>query len=394
MSNAASRIFLWLQCLVLSIFLTACGGGASGGSGGGVNVSAPGIGSGGTGVSFGPITGFGSIVVDDVHYDIDGITPLIEDAAELKLGMVVRVTGAPVASSGTMTATSVSTAAELRGAVGAIDLAAQTFEVLGVTVSTDNATIYDGFVSLNTLGVGQFVQVNGLPLGSGGLRATRIEKIAVPAELITTGPVNNLNAASNTFNIGATTMNFASSELEGMSRSELANGLMVRVRGQLSGGEVVARKVQRWQAAVAENGVLSSSGVISGYTSISGTFNVSGIVVNASSAAVTGGNPNTVGNGVKVDVEGTMINGVLQANKLKIRHIPGAGNLPSFSAEGKIVQFLSPSSFRVKGQKIDASQPGVVFVNGTSASLAQNVSVSIIGTQVVDDVLIATQVTF
>lgn len=383
----------------MSVFLTACGGGSTGtgGSssvGGGTNVSAPGIGSGGTGVSFGPITGFGSIVVDDVHYDIDGITPSIEDASELKLGMVVRVMADGVASGATVTATSVSTAAELRGAVGAINLSAGTFEVLGVMVSTDSATIYDGFVSLNTLSVGQFVQVNGLPLGGGGLRATRIEKIAAPAELITTGPVSNLNAALNTFNLGAATINFSSSELQGMSRSELANGLMVRVRGQLSGSEVVARKVQRWQAAVAENGLLSSGGVISGYTSIAGTFNVSGIVVNASTAAVTGGNPNTVGNGVKVDVEGTMISGVLQASKLKIRHVPGAGNLPSFSAEGKIAQFVSPGSFRVKGQKIDASQPGVVFVNGTSASLAQNVSVSIIGTQVVDGVLIATQVTF
>ena len=49
---------------------------------------------------------------------------------------------------------------------------------------------------LSTLGTGQFVQINGLPLSSGGLRATRIEKIAAPVELITTGPIANLNTSS------------------------------------------------------------------------------------------------------------------------------------------------------------------------------------------------------
>ena len=41
--------------------------GAAGGSCGGVNVSVSGVGSGGA--------GFNSIVVDDVHHHIDGITP-------------------------------------------------------------------------------------------------------------------------------------------------------------------------------------------------------------------------------------------------------------------------------------------------------------------------------
>jgi hypothetical protein len=403
MSKHRSPIFLLLRCLFLSVCLTACGGG--GGDGGGVNVAAPGvgsggtgspIGSGGTGVSVGPITGFGSIIVNDVHYNIDGIAPSIEDASELKLGMVVRVTGDATASGDitTGTATSVSAAAELRGAVGGIDVAAGTVDVLGVTVSTDSATVYDGFMSLSTLGTGQFVQINGLPLSSGGLHATRIEKIATPAALITTGPIANLNTSSTTFKIGSSTVNFGSATLAGMTSSELANGLVVRVRGQLSGSDVVATKLQRWQASVAEGAPLSFAGVISGYTSLSSTFTVSDIAVNASAAAITGGNPNRLGNGVKVDAEGTFVNGVLQATKLKIRHIPGAGNLPSFSATGPITQFVSPSNFKVKGQAIDATQAGVVFVNGTAANLANSVSVSVIGNQVVNGVLIAMQVTF
>lgn len=393
MSKYRSRIFLLLRCLFLSVCVAACGGG------GGVNVASPGvgsggtgspIGSGGTGVSVGPVTGFGSIIVDDVHYNIDGIAPTIEDATELKLGMVVRVTG----DTTTGTATSVSAAAELRGTVGGIDVAAGTFDVLGVTVSTDSATVYDGFISLSTLATGQFVQINGLPLSSGGLYATRIEKIVAPAELITTGPIANLNTSSTTFKIGSSTVNFGSTTLAGMTSSELANGSVVRVRGQLSGGVFAATKIQRWQAPVAEGTPLSFAGVISGYTPLSSTFTVSDIAVNASAAVITGGNRNSLGNGVKVDAEGTFVNGVLRATKLKIRHIPGAGNLPSFSATGPITQFVSPSSFKVKGQAIDATQAGVVFVNGSAANLANSVPVSVIGNQVVNGVLIATQVTF
>lgn len=397
MSKYRSHIFLLLRCLFLSVCVAACGGGT--------NVAGSGVGSGGTGspivpagagTSIGPITGFGSIIVDDVHYNIDGIAPSIEDATELKLGMVVRVTGDAAASGDTTTrtATSVSAAAELWGVVGGIDVAAGTFDVLGVTVSTDSATVYDGFISLSTLGTGQFVQISGLPLSSGGLRATRIEKITTPAELITTGPIANLSTSSATFQVGSSTVNFGSATLAGMASSELANGSVVRVRGQLSGGVFAATKIQRWQAPVAEGTPLSFAGVISGYTSLSSTFTVSDIAVNASAAAVTGGNRNSLGNGVKVDAEGTFVNGVLRATKLKIRHIPGAANLPSFSAAGRITQFVSPSSFKVKGQAIDATQAGVVFVNGSAANLANSVPVSVIGNQVVNGVLIATQVTF
>ena len=62
----------------------------------------------------GPIAGFGSIVVDDVRHNIDAIIPSIENADKPKIGMVVRVTGSQVALDGSSTATSVSSAAELR----------------------------------------------------------------------------------------------------------------------------------------------------------------------------------------------------------------------------------------------------------------------------------------
>ena len=56
--------------------------------------------------------------------------------------------------------------------------------------------------------------------------------------------------------------------------------------------------------------------------------------------------------------------------------------------------FSSPASFRVRGQPIDASGPGVVFVNGTAANLRSGVQVRVEGSRVVNGVLIATRVVF
>lgn len=89
-----------------------------------------------------------------------------------------------------------------------------------------------------------------------------------------------------------------------------------------------------------------------------------------------------------------MRHGILKATKLKVRHVPGTGGPPSFTLIGNIGNFASPSSFRVRGQPVDAGGPAVVFVNGTASSLGNGVGVVIVGAQVVNGVLIATRVTF
>ena len=93
------------------------------------------------------------------------------------------------------------------------------------------------------------------------------------------------------------------------------------------------------------------------------------------------GLPGSIGNGVKVEVAGTMSNGVLKATKLKIRHVPGTGGPVSFVLIGNIGNFGSASSFRVRGQPVNAGGPGVVFVNGSAANLGNGVRVSIEGDQ-------------
>jgi hypothetical protein len=61
---------------------------------------------------------------------------------------------------------------------------------------------------------------------------------------------------------------------------------------------------------------------------------------------------------------------------------------------GSVGNYTSAASFRVRGQSVDASAPGVVFMNGTQADLANGVDVTVLGSQVVNGVLIANQVSF
>ena len=116
-----------------------------------------------------------------------------------------------------------------------------------------------------------------------------------------------------------------------------------------------------------------------------------GTPIDASAAQVTGGQAQKLGNGVTVVASGTLSDaGVLVASKIKIRHIPGGGALPSFSLVGPITNFNSLADMTVKGQRVDASAATIVG----AGQPANGVRVSVQGSQVVGGVLLATQLSF
>ena len=174
-----------------------------------------------------------------------------------------------------------------------------------------------------------------------------------------------------------------------------ANGTLVRVRANtVLPGWLPATVVQWWYPVPRANATpVQIAGIVTDYAGL-GSLRVLGVPVNASSATITGGLAGAVGNGVKVEVGGVMSNGVLQATKLKIRNVPGTGGPSSFNLIGAIGNFSSAASFWVKDQPIDASGPGVVFVNGSVANLGNGVNVNVVGSQVVNGVLVATRVAF
>lgn len=362
-----------------------------------------GVGSGGTGVStadatgIGSVGGLGSIILNGVRYNTDAATTSLEDATELQIGMSVRIAGKIDSEFTAATAQQVESAAELRGAVSAIDTGGGSFTVMGTTVTIDNATVWSGANSLAEVMIGNVVQVWGLPSAPGTLRATRVELKPVSAEPLVTGTVQNLDRLAQQFTLGQLTVRYAGATFSGgIDASTLAEGAIVRVRGSAAPvlGIFTASKVQGWYAVPTQNAAaVQLAGVITNYGGLN-VFKVLGTAVDASNALVTGGPKSAIGDGVKVELDGFMTNGVLVVKKLRIRYIPGTGGPVAFTVIGAIGNYLSPSSFVVKGQQVNASDPATVFENGSAADLANGRRVTVVGNAVVDGVLTAQTVTF
>lgn len=371
------------------------GTGVAGGVGsGGTGVSGDGSGTGdaSAAVGIGSVDGFGSIIVNETRWQIDRANVFIADDAELKLGMSVRVAGRMSADLSRGTATSVVTAAELRGPVANADAASGRFEVMGIQVSTDENTLYEGLGTPGRLGNGTVVQVYGLPVGSGQLRATRIQRRDGSPDPIVTGAISQLNAAGRSFKLGNLTVSYAGASFSaGLAQTALANGQVVRVRAAQGprGGTLEAASVQSWYAvgAPVSGARLSLAGLVTDFVS-QADFKVQGVRVSGARTNVSGGPARALINGARVEVSGTVANGVLVLDKLRLRG--GAEGAPiSYSVSGKISQFESLARFKVHGQWIDASGPGLVVSGGTAAQVARGRTVKVTGGKMAGDALIA-----
>ena len=383
---------------------TGSGSSGSGGSGDTAsngNTDGSGVGSGGTGVTadaagIGAADGLGSIILNGLRYTTDTATITVEDATELQIGMSARVAGKVDPDFTRGIATQVVSAAELRGAVSRIDVGAGSFVVMGINVTIDAATVWADVNGLANVADGSLVQVWGLPGAPGTLRATRVQTAPTLTAPLVTGAIQGLNTANQTFTLGQLTVSYGGASFTGIDASSLANGVIVRARGTAApvGNAFTATQVQGWYAIPTSNGIaLQLAGDITDFVS-RGAFKVLGTPVDATNAQITGGPVGSLGNGVKVEVDGFMSGGVLVVKKLRIRHVPGTGGPASFTLIGAIGGYQSSANFRVQGQPVDASGPGTTFENGTAANLANGQRVTVVGDRVVDGVLIAQRVTF
>ena len=374
---------------------TSTAGGAAGAATAAAGDDGSGVGSGGTGISataavgIGSVDGLGSVIVNGIRYNTDAAQFFVQDAPELLLGMSVKVSGTVNSDLKTGTTTRVESAADIRGPISTVDLTGGTFTLLGTTVSTDPETVWADSGGLSSIAAGSTVQVWGLPAAPGMLRATRVAQVAPSAAPVLTGTVQNLDMASRVFSLGQLQVRYAAT-------TPLAEGIVVRVRAGLWDGTSVlnAATVENWYTVPQSAGTrIDLDGLITDYSGLA-AFRVLGTAVDATGVQITGGQSANIGNGVKVEVAGLLVNGVVRATKLKIRHIPGTGGSSSFTLIGTVGAFVGPANFRVRGQPINASRPGVVFLNGSAAALGNGANVTVAGTQILNGVLLADTVTF
>lgn len=386
--------------LTLCLSLAACGGGDvfMVGSGNG-----SGVGSGGTGITtsavgIGVVDGFGSVIVNGVRFGTDTAQISAEDADSLRFGMTVLVSGTINTDLTTGIATTVLSTPEFRGPVTAVDAIAGEFVLLDSRISVDEATVYDGLISLSTVPMGATLQVYALPEGGGRWRATRIEAANSGAPLIMSGAIQDLDVASKTFRLGGVLVNYgASSPIGNLVNDLLLNGMTVYVRTAAVpvNGVVNAQQIRQGHT-LPKTGKFAANllGIVSNFSNLSSEFFLYGTRVNAASAQITGGPSSSIGNGVKLEIAGTMVDGVLMASRARIRHVPGTGGPASFELIGVVGAYQSIADFRVNGQPVNASGNNVVFINGSPASLRSGARVTVRGSQVMSGVLQAQEIRF
>jgi hypothetical protein len=249
---------LTLSLAVLA--LSACGGGGS--SGGGDVVADNGGNTGGiegTGVRvFASIDGFGSVIVEGIEFDTSNASIEIDDEPgtedNLQSGDVVIVYG-EIDAEGNASASVIISDDVVRGPVEQIDLANDTFIVLGQVVRVSVDTAFDDDIPLNGiegLVEGQSVRVSGYRDADGVIRATRIDD-SDSNELQIIGEVINANDTAMTFQIGtlftagAFTVNYAGATLdEDFGGNPPADGDLVEAEGMMlnAAGELVALEVE------------------------------------------------------------------------------------------------------------------------------------------------------
>ncbi len=322
----SSRILLSLT--TLSLFLAACGGGGGDDNGGSTD-------SGTTGTNIttqGVITGFGSVYVNGVRYHTGSSDFTIDDnpglESDLRLGMVVTVTGT-LNDDGTGNASRIVFDNELQGPVTNLvsnpDGQTRTFTVLGITVQVDRVETSFHDIGFDTLAEGDLVEVSGFYDGSLVLNATYLERKSdfTPgiSEVELKGSVSQ--HGNGQFQLNGVLVMYdpsgASTLLLDLPNG-LSDGMFIEVKGTLDGnGDLQAVRISREDSSSFDDNVskVSLEGIITDYVDDS-NFRISGTLIDATNAAFTPATL-TLGNGIKVEAEGPMVNGVLQAITLGAR---------------------------------------------------------------------------
>lgn len=301
------------------VTLASCGGGGGGVASGGA---------GGTGISQGPVSGFGSVFVNGIKFEDTAATIEVEDAVrtrgDLKVGMVVKVAWTRDAA-GNMTATNINFGDDVQGPMSApvITGSDATFTVLGHTVMTHLSTTFAGVgvVDAATLAAGNIVEVSGLKDAAGVIHATRVERKATAASLGETfelkGVVANLNTGATTFTLGTATVNYsgllaptAGACVEVKSTAAALNGA----------GELVADIIQTDDDCTpggTEGQELEVKGFPSVFSTANNTLTVNGQAISYTDAAfVLGKTEADLSTAVIVEVEGSLSGGILIAKKI------------------------------------------------------------------------------
>lgn len=333
--------FISASLAIVLVALSGCGGG-----GGGSTVA----GIGGTGkIASGTITDFGSIFVNGIKYDIDSASLEVNDddsaglsQDDLRIGMVVSVTAVVFDDDGDGNddngiASLVVYDNEIEGPVSGLtdpgNGLTKSFSVIGVDVIVDSAgTEFDdgetpGF-SFASIANDDVVEISGFIDGSNILNATYIKKTddfvsgGSEVEFKGTADAGADAGAGDSFTLDGVTVNIrADADLSEVPGERVTDAMFVEVKGTLTNDNpltIDAFRIEQEDDGLDEDaGEIELEGLVSDFVDNS-NFRVDGQLVDASDAEFKPTDLDLkLSDGMKVEVEGTIEGGILNARKVE-----------------------------------------------------------------------------
>ena len=380
-----------LRTLWIALALAGCGGGVDSG------------GTGSASFASGTITGFGSVIVNGVHFDDNRANVTDADGTarsrdDLRLGMTTEIRGSAIGTDATgttvSTASSITFGSEIVGPITRIDPTTSQLVVLGQPVDIVSTTVFDDTSlsgGLPALRLGDVVEVYALFDASGGrYTATRIERKGAAATFVLRGVVSQLDTAAKAFLIGNQRISYAA--FSGALPAALANGSLVRVRLRIAqvGGAWIVSALNDGVKEPMDKDEVRLEGRVSAFASAA-QFSVDGVVVDAGALAATAG----LALGVQVEVEGTARGAVLVARQVKVKTADDVA-AETFELRGQVASAdATARSFVLRGVTVVYSATATEFKDGTPAGLVAGTNVEARGKLSSDGTqLVATRIQF
>ncbi len=212
--------------------------------------------------------------------------------------------------------------AVLSGVIANLDTAAARFDLGGIRVQFGSAAVLPAG---KVLTAGAYVRAVGRVLADGSLQASSltVRDGSTEPEAELKGNVSGFSSGTQRFTVRGALVDASAARLENCPVTGLTDGLYVEVEGRLTATTVVARSVHC--AGEPAGATVERKGVASNVDITAQRFDLTlatGAVVRVGWTANTyfnGGTPATL-SGKRLELHGTVVNGVLIAQELDIEH--------------------------------------------------------------------------
>ena len=197
----------------------------------------------------GAITGFGSVIVNGVHYETDSAEVYIngELSSEEALSIGDFITLFANENDDELDVSVIYAESAVLGKVSGINYADGTIDVVNQRVRISGDTVFDAnfaVSNISDISVGDTVEVRGASAGSGNIYATRINKGDSNTDLIS-GRIASLDTSAQTFMLSGNTVEYSQATLN----FSLSDSQWVSVVGTLSAqtGSFIAQSIRERQ---------------------------------------------------------------------------------------------------------------------------------------------------